>query len=231
MIRSGSTLQFQIVAELVERHGLGQRIEYVPEGEFKTIFEKYDAQPGCKVFKAHICIDEIQGLFACGKAKGVYSFRDIRDVAVSAIKKFQMPFDELIEKKWLDQAVADGLAWMALPNVIASRYETMAGDLAGEARKLAEHLGLSLPAAEIDEIAGLYTLEKQRDRVQQVAVAHQAGGNSFDPRTLLHHNHINSAESGAWKTALSPAQIQILEDRFGTWLQKMSYPLSTELMA
>ena len=223
MIRSGSTLQYQIVSELVENCRAGRRIEDVPENEFGRLLTSYREEQALKVFKAHICTEEIQKLFEARQAKGVYSFRDIRDVAVSAIKKFEMPFEELIEKKWLDQAIADYRLWTRLPNIMVSRYERMIDDLPNEVLRLAAHVGLNVSLKEAEDIASLFSLEKQVERIKKIAIAHKEKGHLYDPHSLLHYNHINSGESGSWKKQLTSEQIRVLEDKFGEWLEVTGY--------
>jgi hypothetical protein len=223
MIRSGSTVQYQLASELVESRGLGRRIEYAPEAEFSRVFEKYDAESGFKVFKSHICTPEIRELFASGRASGIYSYRDIRDVTVSSIRKFEMSFDDLLGKRWLDQAIDDFHLWNQLPRMLISRYETMVDDLAGEASRIAAHLNITLADGEALELAGRYSLEKQKERVTAIAEKFRGGGQMFDGHSLLHHNHIRSGARELWKTELKPEQTQVLNERFGNWLRAHGY--------
>jgi hypothetical protein len=223
MIRSGSTLQYQIASELVESRGLGERVAYAPEAEFSRVLEKHAATPGFKVFKAHICTPEIRQLFAGQQALGIYSYRDIRDVTVSSIRKFEKTFDELVEQRWLDQALDDYKLWIQLPRMLVSRYETIVEDLAAEAARIAKHLGITLDAAEARDLADRYSIERQRERVKEIATKFQGGGEMFDGKSLLHHNHIRSGARDLWKTELTGAQTRLLEEKFGAWLRAHGY--------
>lgn len=225
MIRSASTLQYQITADLVERHAVGFRVGYVPEGEFKSVFDQHDQQDGFKVFKAHVCTDDFQQLFKTGRARGIYSYRDIRDVAVSAVQKFGLSFDELMEKKWLDQAIADFELWTSQPGVLVSRYETIVQDLPAEVARIAASLGIKLADGKAAEVASLYTIENQSERIAAVAQAYRAGGSLYDRNTLLHYNHI-SPVSRSWRDALTTEQIDQLHQRYGRWLQAVGYPVT-----
>ena len=71
-------------------------------------------------------------------AKAVYSCRDIRDVAVSAMRKFEMTFDELIKKGWLDRAIEDYHQWTAMPDVLISPYESFPNNLVQETQKITQ---------------------------------------------------------------------------------------------
>lgn len=222
MIRSASTLQYQIAADLVERHAVGFRVGYVSEDEFKPVFERHDQQAGLKVFKAHVCTEEFQRLFKERRAKGIYSYRDIRDVAVSAVRKFEMSFEDLMGNKWLDQAIADYELWTTQPGVLVSRYETIVRDLPAEVTRIAASMDIRLADGEAAEVAGLYTLESQNDRIAAVAQSYRAGGSPYDKNSLLHYNHI-SPVSQSWENVLTPEQVGQLHERYGRWLQAAGY--------
>jgi hypothetical protein len=227
MIRSGSTLQYQLAAEIVERAGIGRRVEYAAESEFEQVRER-ERGPGLRVFKAHVCLPAMERECLEHGARVVYSYRDIRDVAVSSVRKFGRTLDQLLDDGWLDQAVADYERWTALPHVMVSRYEEMATDVATEARRIARHLDAPLDARAIDEIAAGFTLEAQRERVQRLRARHgeriASGDTVFDPRELLHHNHIHAGEVGGWRRELSSADADRLNRRYAAWLQATGYP-------
>jgi hypothetical protein len=230
MIRSGSTLQFQLASAIVERAGIGSRVEYTPEAQFESVRSRFpEAERTLRVFKAHVCAPALARECEQGRARVVYSYRDIRDVAVSSVRKFGMSLEQLLEDGWLDQAIADYYRWTALPDVSVSRYEEMFHDVAGEARKINAHLGAPLAPAVVDELARSYTLEEQRLRVERIKASQAArisnGEVVFDPRELLHHNHIHSGELGGWRRLLTPAQRDALTERFSDWLQATGYGL------
>ncbi len=181
------------------------------------------------MFKAHVCARALEQECKRRHARVVYSYRDIRDVAVSSVRKFGKHLEELLEAGWLDQAIADYYRWTSLPRVSVSRYEEMFHDVQGEARKINVHLGAPLEPAVVEDLAKSYTLEEQRLRAELVRARHGSRiPNSelvFDPRELLHHNHIHSGELGGWRRLLSPAQRTALTDRYSDWLQATGYEL------
>src|SRR5262245_39428525 len=101
MPRSGSTLQFQLTAHLVEGAGLGTRVEWGPSGEFPRVRDARAGQPGWKVFKTHACTPDVRAELDAGRARGVYVYRDVRDVVVSRMRKR----DQTAERLWRDGAV------------------------------------------------------------------------------------------------------------------------------
>jgi len=117
MPRSGSTLQFHLTAHLVEHAGRGTRVEWVRPEEFPCLRDKYAEHDGWKVFKTHVCTAEVQAEFEALNAKGVYVFRDVRDVVVSRMRKGGQTFDRLWEGKFLDRLLTSFDRWTSLEAV------------------------------------------------------------------------------------------------------------------
>jgi len=232
MQRSGSTLQFQIAADLVENAGLGKRVEWIKSDEFPEIREKHAEYTKWKVFKNHVLTDEMRTEFDCRHAMGVYVFRDLRDVIVSAMKKYSMSFNELWDSDFLGECLTQFDRWTSLPSVLVSKYEDVVVDLPAEVERIAFHLGIKPEADELRRIAAEYAMEKQKQRIQQ---ARQRGGlkqgvadgSQYDPYSNLHSNHIQSGAIDEWKNHLSLHQVALIEDRARDWLVAHGYTLSS----
>jgi len=95
MMRAGSTLQFQLTAQLVEEAGLGKRLEWAQPERFLEVRETYADYPGWKVFKVHVCTKPMRLEFKQKNALGLYVFRDVRDVMVSAMRRQGKSFEQL----------------------------------------------------------------------------------------------------------------------------------------
>ena len=227
MIRSGSTLQFQLASSIVEHAGLGHRVKYVPESEFETVLDRHTQDAGLKVFKAHVCTSTLAEIAQTGDAKVIYSYRDIRDVAVSAMRKFDMPFDALVNAGWLDQAITDYYAWTNMPNVLVSRYEEMICNLRHEVSRIADFLGLNVDAEALSRLSEQYDIPAQQQRIDALKQRYgQSINNSdivFDEVELLHHNHIHKGEVDGWRHLLSPLQQSLLTERYSQWLLSLGY--------
>lgn len=227
MIRSGSTLQFQLASCMVERTGLGRRMKYVPEAEFHAVLRDNSENEGLKVFKAHVCTLPMADLCRSRDAVVLYCYRDIRDVAVSALRKFNMSFDSLVAAQWLDQAIADFDAWTILPRVLVSRYELMVRCVDEEARRISKFLELGVGDGEALSIAGEFSIPAQQERINALRQHHPgtiaANDILFDEKELLHHNHIHKGEVGAWRNELLPLQQRFLTDRYKSWLVSTGY--------
>lgn len=231
MQRSGSTLQFQVTARLVEEAGLGKRVEWVKPERFPALRDRYASYPRWKVFKNHHCTEEMRSEFERGNALAVYVFRDLRDVCVSAMKKYSMSFDQLWDSGFLDHCLDQFARWTSLPRVLVSRYEEMITDLPGEVERIAEHLGIALGRARCEEIARDHAVERQLDRIEEAKRRGRlqqgfANGPLYDPETMLHTNHFTGGEIGAWSTVLSTEDVALIEDRARNWLAARGYGLS-----
>lgn len=227
MIRSGSTLQYQLASAIVERAAMGIRIPYAAESDFVHVREQYSLTQGMKVFKVHIYTPALADECRVRGAKVVYSYRDIRDVAVSAMRKFGMAFEDLVEAKWLDQAIADYWHWTKCPSVCVSRYEDFVGDVAGEAEKINRFLGMPLTFLDVGRLAEEFGIERQRTRMSKIS---ELGGGSimpkeivFDPVELIHYNHIYQGEVGGWRKYLLSNEQYLLTERFSVWLEENGY--------
>jgi hypothetical protein len=229
-MRSGSTVQFQIAARLVEDAGLGKRVEWVRPEDFAALRDKYASYCGWKVFKTHICTSPMVKEFEKSNARGLYIYRDLRDVIVSILRKTNTSFDKTFVENYLNTCMNQYLKWTGLPGVMVSRYEDFMVDLPGEVEKIASHLNIYLSRSECESIAMDYTLEKQKDRIERYKcnlLKKKQGYEEpvFNPYTLLHHDHINSGSVGQWKGFLSAIQVQFIEQISGGWLDSHGYKL------
>jgi hypothetical protein len=231
MQRSGSTLQFQITARLVEEAGLGQRVEWVKPDRFPQLRQKYAEYPGWKVSKSHICTDDMAAEFHRHNAMGVYVFRDPRDVFVSTMRKYAASFDVLWGSGFLEECLYHFHRWTSLPRVLVQSYEQMISDLPGEVERIAAHLEIPVDRQNCEQIAAEYTIERQRERIEEAKRTgnlqqESARGPRFDPYTNLHTDHIQSGEIGGWKGILSAQQVALIEDQARDWLLSHGYALT-----
>lgn len=229
MKRSGSTLQYQIAAHLVEMTGKGTRVGWA------DTFEEVQAQhpdntsnPRWKVYKNHNYSASMGAALTDGRAKGIYMYRDLRDVFVSFMHKQNASFERLWTRDILRELVENYAQWTQQPNVLVSRYETMMADVSGEVSRIAAHLGLTITPEEAKQIAAEYSVTKQLERIEQadnLQVSRQTKGVGFDRHTLLHENHISEEQGqvGQWKTALTPEQVSLIENRYGAWMKANGY--------
>jgi hypothetical protein len=228
MIRSGSTLQYQLASEIVERSNMGCRARYAPEAEFPALAASASGQ--LRVFKAHVCTPALEEMANSGRAAVVYSYRDIRDVALSAMRKFSFDsLSQLLAAGWLQQAIVDYHKWTSMPALHVGRYEDFVSDVPKEARLINEFLASPLGESEATAIGREFSFERQLERTRTVRhptdETELADRSNFDEIHLLHHNHLDDGEVGKWRHGFSPAEQQDLHSMFAPWLKELGYPI------
>ncbi len=228
MQRSGSTLQFQIAAHLVEGAGLGQRVPWVPQEDFSRLVSQYRQQPGWKVFKSHQYSPEKGALIAAGEAKGIYIYRDLRAVLASKIRKDRLAFRELYGQYLVEALIETDRQWTAHEGMLVSRYERVIADLPGEVARIAAFLGIDLAPGQPEAVATEFRPEKQRQRIEAARreglLKEGYAGARFDPHSNLHTDHFSGGRAGAWRWELSPVEIALTEHAAGDWLAERGYP-------
>jgi phage host-nuclease inhibitor protein Gam len=127
----------------------------------------------------------------------LYTYRDVRDVAVSLMNMRNIGFEELIfRNQEVQQSLNDFQAWTSLDGVLVSQYEEMVGNIFQEVLRIANHLNIELSETEAQIIADNHTLDRQKQRIQQWQQREDFNPSTHDDRSLLHHNHIHSGNSG-----------------------------------
>jgi hypothetical protein len=227
MIRSGSTLQYQLASSIAEHARIGHRLKYVPESDFEILLNRHQEDTGLKIVKVHVCTLTLEKLAKKSDTKVIYCHRDIRDVAVSAMRKFDMSFDALIDAGWLDQAIIDYYAWTNMPNVLVSRYDEMICNLKKEMSRISIFLGLTVNSDVLSELSDGFEIPIQKHRIEALKRRHghviDDSEIVFDEIELLHHNHIYKGEVDGWRQLLSPLQQSFLTERYSQWLRTLGY--------
>jgi len=229
MRRSGSTLQYQLAARIVEEEGIGKRIEWVRPEDFPIIKEKYKDYKGLKIFKSHIYTPEIGAEFKNQNAVGVYIYRDIRDAFLSQKSKSKVNFSVMWVQNFLNSAIKNYYAWTSQPGMHVSKYEEVVDNLPLEVQRIATHLGITYEESKCNKIAEEYSLERQKERIgiatSDANLQHHKEA-TFDPNELLHANHISSGKVERWKREMLPWQTKLIENKTGDWLIKNGYSLN-----
>ena len=226
MKRSGSTLQYQLTSHLVESTGRGVRVGW--SEKFTDTLAAHGQVQGWKVYKNHNYAPEIAAEFNAGRAKGIYIYRDLRDVFVSFMHKQDASFERLWQRDILREIVANDEKWMTLPDMLVSRYEVMMQDVPDEVTRIASHLGLHVTPEYAQSVADEYSVERQTERIGSFKDAQVLDHKiAFDKHSLLHDNHISEAKGqvSQWRTVLTPAQTALIEERYGAWLVAHNYAL------
>jgi FkbM family methyltransferase len=220
--RSGSTLQYNLLAETVELSKIGKRIEYVKPLEFGIVREKYKDYDGYKVFKTHVLTEEIRNEIMHGNAICFYVYRDIRDVIVSFKNKGWLGSIKGAIKQYLD----DYNSWMSIEDrLIVRRYEDFYDKLDHELAFISKFLGIELSEQSLNSIVQRLSLATLKNRIGKFEDFTLIDSHRFDPKTLLHEGHINSGEIGQWRRKLLINEILEIEAMAASWLTRNGYDL------
>ncbi|MFP4370090.1 MAG: sulfotransferase domain-containing protein [Candidatus Kapaibacterium sp.] len=229
MIRSGSTVQYQIAAELVEMKGLGRRVEWIDESNHAIEIPKRDSDE-LLVFKSHAFTPTIAEEFEKNNAKALYIYRDLRDVAVSHSQKYEMPISAIIDKDLIGGAIMQYHNWTSSGNVLISRYEDLVRNLHAHISDIASFTGIGLSNDEILAVAEKFSPENQIKTIEDAVKSNRLtslNNVSFDSRNLLHTDHISPdrGKINKWKEHFKEDELAIFEEKYGAWLIDHGYEL------
>lgn len=227
--RSGSTLQYNLVGEYVERINGGRRIGLLDPPEafrlWRELWSVVDAM-GLAVAKSHHAVDGFQDFGGAervwselderGLIEPIYSVRDWRDVAYSMSRKFGRTLEDLFESSQWRENLAHMEVWLAL-GARVQRYEKLVGDPAGSLKDLANGLGLPWVPEAAEGAVEAAGLAAQRSVTGRLAV----GGT--DPRYLVHWDHVANPGGGAWRTAWSTAERELAREALEPLMQRFDY--------
>jgi hypothetical protein len=238
MYRACSTWQYEVVSHLVEHHLQGERLGYVTGENYRTMARPIPRGPeqtramSWRVLKSHEGDRSFARGLTSGRALAVYSFRDLREVVFSLMRKRAISFQELLRQGMIHQLLANDRFWRAQPRVLLQRYEDLIDEPVTGVLQLARHLGLGVTRREATEIADEYSIASNQARVEFLRQRlHDAGIDLTDPAnlqicdptTLLHWNHLGPGRASSWRRSASPNQQALLDRVFGAWLEKHGY--------
>lgn len=221
MIRSGSTLQYQVASELVERNGMGRRMGYRDFLDALPRDEADDTQ--FHVLKTHSLGDSFP---SPGEAESVligYTFRDLRDVVASCMLAFDVDYERIQGERWLDFAVLQFDRIQKLNTSCSFRYEDFYNDIPRLVRQMASAMRMEVQAETVNAIAQDLAIPLQRKRsgaAEQPVVGDEV---AYDGIHLLHSRHINKVEPGCYREVLTAAQIRDIEKKYENWLCQQGY--------
>ena len=232
MIRSGSTLQYNLVRSLVETSGLGCGEGFVSDPSRDHRLRLWCWDKTWHAVKMHRVADWMLEEQVGSSIRFFYTHRNLRDVAASAKRKFGMPNASLWQS--IDAAILLQQRLQGRGNVRIQRYADLMGSLSESLREIATFLDLQLSDQVLSDIVASCSLANAQ-RVQSAvcdlmsAQGIKAGDAKkaaiFDQTTLLHHNHIspNQGQDGTWHSDLTASDLQMIDRRYGKWLQTEGY--------
>ena len=224
MYRSGSSLQYNIASEIIERLKIGSREKYYPihEEYFKNkLNEDY------KTFKSHILSKEIEEEIKNNNAYVLLTYRDIRDVMASWQKKNNLIFTVEDGLKWAGNTISTFQKWenISCKKKLISKYEIFSGNIKKEVTRISEFIGFDIEnkiADKIEEILKVENLNKRLENLSndQIEVDNNL---SWDKKTLIHLNHFHDGSIGKYKNELDIELQKMVKKEFNSWLCNHGY--------
>lgn len=239
MYRACSTWQYEVVAHLVEHHRGGSRVGYLTPGDYSGTGRRdaVGSPTAWRTLKSHDGHPCFARAIADGRAVAIYAYRDVRDVAFSLMHKRRLTFDKLLRQGMIHQVLGNDRFWTGQPNVLVQRYDDILADPVAAVQAIAQHLGIRPAPGEAERIADEYSLEANRARTEAlrrrieqsgVDLGEKASAQLYDPKTLLHWNHVRDGRSGSWLAESTPRDRAILRRLCGPWLESRGYPTAPE---
>lgn len=250
MLRAGSTLQYNLVRSLVEvlEVGTGEGFFFADDlTKSRARIDRWAEDSHHHVIKIHDLHPHVIDLAANGTARITYIYRDIRDVAVSAKRKFRYRGALLL--KVLDTAIGLFEEMQALDGLLWQRYESVVEDLPRAVAEVSQFLQLTVDDAVIDRVVSESSIERNRQiaesqespsflvRLRKTLgktpagrILSRLGWNPqpiFDAKSLVHVDHFSkrAGQTEVWRSELNAAERKTLTARYQNWLQAQGYPL------
>jgi hypothetical protein len=222
MMRSGSTLQYQIVSELIERKKLGGRMGYIIKDEFQSLIQKpYFDDNKIYVVKTHSPLFKFAELVKNKKVKIIYCYRDIRDswLSVKRWQKFDADLYQIM--RFIISCIMPYYQIINFGNIYSSRYENFYNNIGNEVKSIAVYLGIIVTEEEVQSISDSLKPENQKNIYLKMNI--QKLKHKQDPKHLLNYNHIYSASTGEWHSELSDYEINLINYICEPWLSFLKY--------
>ncbi len=210
MLRSGSTVQRQVVSAIVAKYNLGETISPINKQQLVDNYKAWAEDERWHVYKIHEYVS------LCGadyeRIKVLTTMRDMYEVAVSLMHFLNKDFEETIHSpEWLSN-IPNILSWLTMyPNLHISEYEELVYHLQLEAFDIAKYLGLIISMSEAEQIASDCSLVANRKRI--------AANKPFNDPDYMAARHIYNGKPGASMHELTAEQIRQLRPLNIWWLR------------
>lgn len=232
MPRSGSTLQSNIVKVIVEDRGLGQREDWsIDWQEDLSRVVEYIQDAQIHILKAHWVNDDVIKLMQDypGRCYLLSSHRDVRDVAVSMMLKFDYSFSKA--KARIGKAIEnlERIRVCGVP-ILEQDYPRLRYSLECAVADVARFLAIKITPDEAAQFAVQLDVkvayQKSREKPvifesirRKLAYLFRTKFPYADSDLMLHAKHVSShmGESGIWREKLANKQVQELENLFPGW--------------
>jgi hypothetical protein len=222
LMRTGSVAMHQVMREIVESTGLG----YAPRMPMNREDEYFHENVGAWAASEEVVVAKLHRWrpdMADHKdgIRVAMTIRDMRDVVVSLMNFRQGTFESSLHSAAVTGNVDGQAQWeeeVPPGNMYKIRYEDFMADRAYVTMKVAELAGIKISVLQAQDIERRWNLAANLRRAAQ--------GYSKNSPDYMAERHIHSGKSEQWRSALTPEQIEMVQDRVGhDWFKENGYEL------
>ncbi|MDH5766321.1 MAG: FkbM family methyltransferase [Gammaproteobacteria bacterium] len=228
MARSGSTWVYNVVKELLNSKKIGVVFGFVGEDAELDYFissqgiQKSAHKPG--LIKFHLLSTKAKELIKCGRAKAIYSKRDIRDVVVSRMDFENITFEEIISSGKLEAILSNHEQINKLSGILSIEYEDIMSIPFKVMDLIQEYLDIKIDRIEAEKIIQDYSIESTKRIANSIANKQNILNKlHYDSETLIHAGHIASGKPGRYLDKLSDEQLKIINSIANDYLVNEGY--------
>jgi hypothetical protein len=203
LMRSGSTWLFNALRLLLERAGVPVYALWVND---------FDPERAREARTLVVKLHAANPVLAAAATRCYTCHRDLRDVVVS-LGDMGLASDLDSQLRMLQEA-RDGYDFWAERSNLDLAYGRIVDDAPGVLAELANDLGLSIGATDLQSIAAA---------LSGLDGAEVAADAPYDAVTLLHREHRFDGRAGRFVDSLDPAAEQLIVDAHGDWLARRGY--------
>lgn len=213
MMRSASTWVYNVVFTLLKAAFPDKDVRRTANANSIAAMEAM-AGADWAIVKCHGLDENARAIFLEGKARAIYTHRDIYDAVASLLVMFRFSFSDVLQ---LMEASLDAYDFhCATGNYLCVDYESIAGNPCEVIRTISDFLDVSAPSGTIERIAEAHSLAAIKefssnlsllgeDRVQSCSFTR------YDRETQWHVRHVRNGGIGYGRRYLMPEQIEQLE--------------------
>lgn len=198
MMRSGSTIAFNIVRQLLSQHG--EHVHCEPADDIAGSIQNNGLSADHLIYKQHLGSAFSWSLIKHECAKGICTYRDPEEAMASWMQVFGYSFDEAMD------AFRGSIDFIEFQRgrVLFVNYESIQCALVSVIKRISEYLGVASVSQTCHEIA--HSLD--RTNVQSVCMA----ATTYDPITFFHRNHIRGSNAIKAERYFTARQRLIIHD-------------------
>jgi hypothetical protein len=237
--RSGSTVHYHYVRELIEQAGVGRGYGAVPGGAINSkpwrILD-YKDEPGVKVWRSHSPTGDVKDIIRNNPdCRIVYIHRDMRDCLVSTMNHEPHKGFSWFMGSWVDNNIRNENYWLGTRHpTLMTKYEEMLEDPLEELRRLRNFLDLKdvITEEQLVQIQKKYHIDRVKEDPSFSKVKDQedfgwaVGEGGFKP---FFKDHVHNGAWGQFLDILTEEEIYKIEARCRGNLINRGYPLYDEI--